>query len=117
MEKLIEEMCFECKGGGYVQIPAISIFRVCKICGGTGRTDWISNINKTSHKKVDDQMRSKLFQNNIERLIYQIKEECFQATGMYAEVNIKMENQNLDRMYIGEEFYGKTLSKNKTIQI
>lgn len=118
MTELIEERCSECKGDGYFQIPALNIFRVCKLCGGTGKTDWISNVNKSHKKQIDNDMLNKLFRNNIERLIYQLKEECFQATGMSAHIEIKMENDKFDQFYLRDGFnYDKAYPKNKAIQI
>lgn len=116
MTDLIEELCSFCHGDGYVQSP-VYIFGVCKLCGGTGRTDWISNINKTP-KQIDNNMIHKLFQNNIERLVCQIREECYQATGMYAHIEIKMENSMLDQIQLIHGLdYDKKNTKNKTIQI
>jgi len=116
MTDLIEELCSSCHGDGYSQMPCIHLFRVCKLCGGTGRTDWVSNISKTP-KKIDDTILNKLFRSNIERLIYQIKEECYQATGMNAHIEINLK-RDLDRIQLLQGIdYDKTITKNKAIQI
>jgi hypothetical protein len=96
-------------------LPAVLVLRMCKLCGGTGKTDWVSNLNKEPNKPIDNTIRQKIFRNNIERLVYQLKEECYQATGMTASIDIKMEN-NFDRAHLMYGIdYGKTIPKNKTI--
>ena len=116
MNKLIEEPCGTCKGNGYEIYEPFTLYRPCKICGGTGKTDWISNIKKVKSKDTDPSVAQKLLMSNINKLILQIKEECIETTGYNAIIEIKLENDRLDQINLVHGVdYGKTISALKTV--
>jgi len=91
---IIEEDCMECHGRGY-QNRHIPIKRICKLCGGSGKTDWVSNINKRC-KTIDSKQQEQILKETINNLIHELQIEIFEQTNCKAEISIKIIRDDFD---------------------
>lgn len=95
--------CRECHGRKIIDANSIILGRVCPICNGRGRSDWIVHAmgTRNPYEPPNDQFLHNLIMKNIQMLVHEIHMQALEL-GIFADVSVEFKDRHRYRYGPGD---------------